>query len=113
MAKTVLLGKAPLTTIRHANGSRSNLPAGAVVPSSIDEADAKRLLKEGYLIEVELVDEDTEPEPVGPTTIPEILAVVGDDAEKAQAFLDAELAKGDKARKGLVDSLRGIVGGSN
>lgn len=112
---TVLVGKAPLTTIRHTNGSRSNLARGAIVPASIDKADAARLLEEDYLEEIEIVepeaDADVDPdtdEKSEPTTIPEIEAVVGDDPEKAQTFLEAEMAK-PKPRPSLVTKLEAVI----
>jgi hypothetical protein len=51
-----------------------------------------------------------EPEkPTAPTgTSREILAWVGDDKERAQLALDAELAA-DRPRKGLVDDLEKLV----
>jgi hypothetical protein len=56
MAKQ-LVGKAPLTLVR-AGGSMVYVYAGQPVPSGADDADVKRLLDEGFLVEV------GEPEPV-------------------------------------------------
>ena len=44
-----------------------------------------------------------------PDTVDGILAAVGDDPVKAQSALDAETAKGDKARSTLVEKLQAIV----
>ena len=45
----------------------------------------------------------------GPPTVDEILADVGTDQELAQAALEAEQAKGDKARSSLVEKLEAIL----
>lgn len=42
-------------------------------------------------------------------TVKEILDGVGDDAAKAQAALDEERARGDKARKTLVEPLEAVI----
>lgn len=112
---TYLMGKAPLTVVRLSNGSRANVAAGALVPSSVEAEDAKRLLEEGYLEEVEVVDEESEiEEPAAePTTIPDILADVDGDPEKAKAYLEAEREKGDDARKSLVEKLEAVIAGGN
>lgn len=72
MAKTMLFGAAALTAIRLTDGRRANIPAGRAVPENIDSADARRLLDEGFLVEVEIVDEvaaldPAELQPEGPT----------------------------------------------
>lgn len=41
--------------------------------------------------------------------VDDVLAEVGDDPVKAQAALDAERKKGDKARSSLVDKLNTII----
>lgn len=60
----------------------------------------------------EAVADSTPKEPEKPTaptgTSREILAWVGDDKERAQLALDAELAA-DRPRKGLVDDLEKLV----
>lgn len=58
MAKrTMLFGKAALTCIRLTDGRMANIAAGRAVPENIDDVDAARLLDEGFLVEVELVDD--------------------------------------------------------
>lgn len=114
----ILVGKAPLTTIRLRNGSRSNLAQGAIVPNSIDPSDAERLVDEGYLVYIDVVDDGSElaaaeASDAGevrtePTTIPEIEAVVGNDSERAQAFLDKEMAS-PKPRTSLVAKLEAVI----
>jgi hypothetical protein len=115
MAK-LIVGKAPLTTIRHTDGSRANLNRGAIVPGSADPKDVKRLLKEDYLEVIEVadpepdveVDADSGDAKTEPTTIPEIEAVVGTDPEKAKAYLEAEMAK-PKPRPQLVAKLEAVI----
>lgn len=132
--KTMLLGKAPLTVIRLTDGTRKNISAGAAVPESIDAADAKRLLEEGFLEEVDVVDVDgvdtvDEDETIVPfddgladpdvvytdEQLDELLAKsegdlldeVGDDHVLAAALLARE-ADG-KARKGVSAGLQEVV----
>jgi hypothetical protein len=124
MAKTVLLGKAPLTTIRHIGGTRSNLPAGAVAPASIDPTDAKRLIAEGYLEEVELVDDEIELEGSEELETTEgdfelitggidaIMADVGSDAELAQAYLARETGEQGEKRSTLITKLEAVIAAS-
>jgi hypothetical protein len=42
-------------------------------------------------------------------TVEAVLTSVGDDPVKAQAALDTEVAKGDKARSTLVEKLQAVV----
>lgn len=42
-------------------------------------------------------------------TVADVMAWVGDDPDRARRALDAEAAKGDKARSTLVDSLTVVV----
>ena len=51
--------------------------------------------------------EDDENMPDGP--IPAVLAWVGDDLERAQQALDAEQAKGESGRKGVIDPLTDLL----
>lgn len=51
-----------------------------------------------------IVAPDADPEAVPTGTTPEVLTWVGDDPERAQKALDAEL-ENDKPRKGLVEQL--------
>ena len=44
-----------------------------------------------------------------PAKVDDVLAEVGEDKGKAQAALDAELSRGDDARKSLVAKLQAIV----
>lgn len=77
MAKrTLLIGKAALTVVRLANGTRANVAAGRVVPGGIVPSDRDRLLAEGFIERIELLEEDgvdvldidpAELEPEGPT----------------------------------------------
>ena len=107
---TIIVGKAPLTTVRLTNGSLFNVPRDVPVPEGIDKDDQKRLLKEGYLTELEIVDDVVQEDDAdeGPTGVKEILAEVGDDAEAAQRYLDAENAA-KKPRKTLVEALQKVI----
>jgi hypothetical protein len=45
------------------------------------------------------------------STVAKVLESVGDDPARAEAALAAEQAKGDKARKSLIDKLEALVAG--
>lgn len=135
-AKTMLLGKAPLTVIRLTDGTRKNVSAGAAVPESILPADAERLVEEGFLEEVELLEVD-DVETVTEDVVPfddglgdgtpddavvysdedldellaksetEILDEVDDNATLAAALLARETD--GKARKGVSAGLQEVV----
>jgi hypothetical protein len=45
------------------------------------------------------------------STVAKVLESVGDDPARAEAALAAEQAKGDKARKSLIDKLQALVAG--
>jgi hypothetical protein len=67
----------------------------------------------GHLLRKRMVEE-IKPEPDAPKepkepTVKEILEAVGDDAEKAAEALAAEQAKGDAARKSLVEGLETVI----
>lgn len=51
MAKQ-LIGKAPLSLVRMAGGTVEYVYGGRPVPAGVDEADAARLLEEGFLLEI-------------------------------------------------------------
>jgi hypothetical protein len=113
--KTMLIGKAALTVIRHTNGTRSNIAAGRAVPDSIDPRDADRLLAEGFLEEIEVTvvdDVETLEIPTGidpmaglPADDP---AVTGDPAsDDVVTYDDAEL---DEQLDGNVGDILDAVG---
>jgi len=123
----MLIGKAALTAIRLTDGRRANLPAGRAVPENIDPADAERLLAEGFLTEVEILDEVAQIDPAdldleGPAvdhpsgvvpaglTFDDVttdLAGGGEVEVTAEPFTDEELAE---VRKGNVDQQLDKVG---
>lgn len=80
---------------------------GAVIPSGYNDERCEQLVKDGMLEKVKAdsgSDADKEP------SVKEILADVGDDKEKAAAALAAEQeARGDKARKTLVEPLQAVI----
>lgn len=130
-----LIGKAPLTTARLASGSLVAVRQGQIAPAELDTADAKRLVAEGYLAEIEEVD-DEQPaeaaEPVGQPpadggtppasgeddeddvegilehSVPEVLEIVGSDAELAAKVLAAEQAA-DAPRKGVLEGMQKVI----
>lgn len=70
MATKTYVGKAPATYVRFDNGTSGLVYAGAPVPGHADKEDLKRLVAEGYLVEV-LVEvaagtPDTPPAPTQP-----------------------------------------------
>lgn len=105
-----LVGKAPLTQVRTSGGRVALVHKGRPAPADISDDDRKRLLKEGYLEEIEVAEAPEEDTGPNPGTAEYILAEVGDDPAKAQTALDAEVEeRGDKARKGLVKDLEAII----
>lgn len=62
-----LIGKAPLTVVRMADGRRVHVARGTLVPNGADLDDAERLYDEGYLDVIEL-DEDEVTDPVDEDT---------------------------------------------
>jgi hypothetical protein len=85
---------------------------GALLPEDVPVETVEALLGLGH---IEAVTEKPAPEPAadpdpmpdGP--IPTLLAWVGDDLDRAQLAFDAEQAKGDGARKGVVDPLTELL----
>lgn len=110
MASTYV-SKAPLTVVRLAGGQRVNVHKGGHVPASADPADVKRLVREGYLEKVTVVEPVAQPAPAPETsaegTIKDVLAAVGEDPTKAAAALETE--KAGENRTTLVSKLEAIV----
>ena len=75
---------------------------GAIVETS--EESVEHLLRKGMVEEVE----EPKPERVREPSAKDVLTEVGDDAEAAQAALEAEQAK-EKPRKNLVDGLEAVI----
>lgn len=109
--KTMLFGKAALTAIRLTDGRRANIPAGRAVPENIDQRDAARLLDEGFLVEVEVVEQiavvdpdDLEPEgPNPPATRGAVPAGLTFDDVTAAAATEAARAAGEPDPGTVVD----------
>lgn len=99
---------APLVVVPDQSGSDRYLYKGAAVPADIDQEHIDRLAGDKLI-------EKTKDSPAASTeagkepTVNEVLADVGDDPEKARAALEAEQAKGDKARSTLVEKLEAIA----
>lgn len=80
----------------------------SVIPDGFNDERCEQLADEGMLEKVKAekpADSDTKS-----NKVEDVLAEVGDDKEKAAAALAAEQAKGDKARKTLVEPLESILG---
>lgn len=104
------LGKAPLTVVRLADGSRANVHRGGVVPSTADPKDVARLVEEGYLAKATPEPAPEPDESAGkPATIDEVMTEVGDDPEKARAALEVEQARGEAARSTLIGKLEAVI----
>jgi hypothetical protein len=103
MAKrTLLIGKAALTVVRLSNGTRANVAAGRVVPGGILPSDRDRLLDEGFIERIELLDDDgvdvldidpdeLEPEGPNPPGEPDADAVVYTDDELDERLDDGSI----------------------
>jgi len=70
-----------------------------------DEEAVKHLLRKGMVEKFK----EPKPEPAKEPSVKDILTEVGEDIEAARAALEAEQAKGDKARKSLVEGLEAII----
>lgn len=108
MAKQ-LIGKAPRTQVRTTAGRVAFVDKGRPAPADLTDEDRKRLLKEGYLVEVDVATDETEGHPA-PGTVKAILAEVGDDPAKAAEALETEKAGENRAT--LVKKLEAIAAGS-
>ena len=89
----------------------------------IDDETRERLLKSGaigqrdgdrYVPAVRPVPGEVEPDEIPPALLPggsteEILAWVGDDLARARVAMHEERAKGDKARRDLLDKLTAVA----
>ena len=118
-----IVGKEALTTVRLEDGTRVNVPKDAVVPASADQDDVARLIKEGFLEEVEDVyDEDvadvtdtevSAEEELLQGGVNKILEEVGEDADLAGVLLALETGDGGKDRKSLVKGLQAVIDAAN
>lgn len=106
MAKQ-LIGKAALTQVRTTTSRIVLVGKGKPAPADMSAEDRKRLIEEGYLVEVDVAEEETETGPT-PGSAAFILAEVGDDKALAQVALDEENAK-EKPRKGLLADLEKVL----
>jgi hypothetical protein len=84
---------------------------GAVIQDGFNDKRCKELVDEGMLEKVKADKADDASQSTEPS-VKDILAEVGEDKAKAQAALDAERdARGDKARKTLVEPLEKVLAG--
>lgn len=106
MAEKTYVVTAPLVVATREDGSHAYVYQGANLPGGLAEGEAERLLDGDFVEESKApADDDSEKGP----SVKDVLADVGDDKEKAAAALEAENAKGDKARSSLVTKLEAIV----
>ena len=63
------------------------------------------------LVELDAAPDQGDPEAVPDGTIDEVLAWVGEDADRADRAADAERARGDRVRKTLLEKLAEVAGG--
>jgi hypothetical protein len=118
MAYRVVAAYVTATTAVTGGGRAAvDMPRGMVLPGDVPEEELRRFLADGAVETVaaapaaaaEAVDDEVEPVPTG--TVDAVLAWVGDDTDRAGRALTAEQAKGDKARKTLVEALTALVDG--
>lgn len=105
------VGAEPLTMVRIGSGESATMVyvfAGAPVPDGADPDDVKRLVDEGFLVAQD-ADVDEQADDSKPASVSDILTEVGDDKAKATAALEQEQARGDAARKTLVEKLQAIA----
>lgn len=99
-----------------------DVPQGSAVPADISDEDRKRFTDSGaigksddaaYVTAARPVPGEVEPDEIDPKIIPsgsvdQILDWVGDDLARARVAADMELAKGPKARAGLLQKLADV-----
>jgi hypothetical protein len=100
----------PLVIVPNADGKSSDgyFYENAVIPDGFNDERCEELVKDGMLekARADAGSGDSTKEP----TVKEILDEVGDDKEKAAEALAAEQeARGDKARKTLVEPLQAVI----
>ena len=88
---------------RQRGGANWELSDGRIFTGTVEEAEEAEAALSGSE-----ASEDTDP---AAGKVDEVLARVADDPEAAAAALEAETAKGDKARSTLVEQLQAIVSG--
>lgn len=101
----------PLVIVPNADGVNGDgyFYKDAVIPAGFNDKRCESLVKDGMLEKVK-AEKAADPEPAKEPTVKEILDEVGDDKEKAAAALAAEQeARGDKARKTLVEPLQAVI----
>jgi len=98
------------------DGKSKILVKGESVPDGVDPTVLSNLVSFGAIAGVYQAapvedDGSSEGAPSKPAKVEDILALVGTDKGLAQEALDAEIAaKGDKARKSLVEALQAVLG---
>jgi hypothetical protein len=107
-----------VTATTQVDGGRAavDILRGAVLPGDVPVEEMQRFLDAGAVEP----DGAGSPEPLAAAADPDgdvpdgtvaaVLSWVGDDTDRARSALDAESAKGDRARKTLVDALTALTG---
>jgi hypothetical protein len=98
---------APLVIVRDKDGVSHHVYQDGFLPDGSDPEHVKQLLAEKLVAVVDAAAPASEEDK--PAKVDDILKDVGDDKAKAAAALEAEVARGDKARSTLVDKLRAIA----
>lgn len=102
---------APLVVVQNDDGVGGDgyFYQDAVIPDGFNDERCAQLVKDGMLEKVK-ADSGSDGDGGKEPSVKEILAEVGDDKEKAAVALAAEQeARGDKARKTLVESLQAVI----
>jgi hypothetical protein len=103
---------AAVVVLRLEDGGRVYVYRDGVLPSSAEKEHVDQLLADKMIEKTKAPKADAGSDAGKEPTIKEILADVGEDKAKASAALEAEQAKGEKARSSLVEQLQAIVSAS-
>lgn len=118
MGHVVTAGYVTVETAVSGGRAAIDIPRGTVLPDDVPPEQVARLKQLGHVAEAAAEQpaavpvEGPAPVPeVGPAdgTVGDVMSRVAGDPVKARAALDAELAKGDKARSTLVAALTAII----
>lgn len=112
MRYIVTAGYVPAETAVPGGRATVDIPRGALLPEDVPAETVEALLGLGHIeavAEKPAPEPATDPDPMPDGPIPVLLAWVGEDLDRAQLAFDAEQAKGDGARKGVVDPLTELL----
>jgi len=114
MAHIVTAGLVTVETDVGPGRARVDVPRGELLPADAPLEDVERLVAAGDVVEVDDLDEALLPAGPDPDEVPDgtivvVLDWVAGDPERAARALEAERAKGDRARSTLVEHLAELV----